>query len=381
MCLPVLMAVERPPGLADVSEVRHWSYPDYTRVVVELTGPSEPSVHRLGADHEANRPERIYLEIPGVWVGRKYEEPIPVGDGLLSGVRLGQNTLKKTRVVIDLERYDHHKLIVLSNPDRVVIDVFGTRDRGEGHPLNASNASDVLRLPVGLRTIRTVVIDPGHGGLDPGAIGVGGMREKDFTLKLARQVRMYLERQGFRVVLTRDGDRTLSLEERTAIGEGARGDVFVSLHANAARNRALEGIETYYLDGSYERHAGRVAARENGVKLMKGDALDRTLGRLRVGEASTHSAQLARSVHGELIRGVHAKYPSVRNLGVKKGPFYVLYLSNVPSILVEAGFVTNRGESKRLWNQAYLDLLARNIADGLIHYRDSLSAVAAGPGG
>jgi N-acetylmuramoyl-L-alanine amidase len=114
--------------------------------------------------------------------------------------------------------------------------------------------------------LQTVVLDPGHGGNDPGAIGVGWLREKDVTLRLARSLKPKLEARGFSVVMTRNGDRTLSLEERTAIAENARGDVFVSLHANAAPRRGLHGIETYYPDENHERHSETVVARENGIR-------------------------------------------------------------------------------------------------------------------
>ena len=110
------------------------------------------------------------------------------------------------------------------------------------------------------------MVDAGHGGRDPGAIGVGGLSEKDVTLKLARFVGKRLEQKGFEVVYTRENDRTLSLEERTAIAESVRGDLFLSLHANASRRRSVHGIETYYLDRNHNRHALNLAARENGIQ-------------------------------------------------------------------------------------------------------------------
>ncbi len=126
--LPLLLAVERPRGLGDVRDVRTWSHPDFTRVVVELTHPVEAEVRRLGADRQRGKPARLYVDLEGIWVGRSYKEGIPIGDGLLQGVRLGQNTLRTTRLVIDLERYERHRLLTLRSPDRVVVDVYGSRD-------------------------------------------------------------------------------------------------------------------------------------------------------------------------------------------------------------------------------------------------------------
>ena len=199
--------------------------------------------------------------------------------------------------------------------------------------------------------------------------GLRGIREKDVTLSLARDLADRLRARGFRVVLTRTRDETLSLEERTARAEGAGGDVFVSIHVNAARRRGAQGIETYYLDSSHERHSLRVAARENGVPTSQLDDLQRTLADLRTGEVGSYSNLLARSVHRELIRGVRASHGSVRDLGVKRGPFHVLFLSGMPSILIETGFVTNQSDARRLASSVYRSVLAEHIARGLSRYR------------
>jgi N-acetylmuramoyl-L-alanine amidase len=360
--------LQRPPGLADVTAVRHWSYGDYTRVVVETSSRVHTEVRRLPADPRAKRPERLYLDLSGVWIGRDYAKPIPIGDGLLRAVRLGQNTLRRTRVVIDLEHYDHHRLMHLSSPPRVVVDVYG--------PPPAPRRVEP-RLSSELRPLRTVVVDAGHGGSDPGAIGVGGLTEKWVTLRLARALVPLLEAQGFRVVQTREGDETLSLEERTARAEGEGGDLFVSLHANAAPRGSVRGIETYYLDKSYERHALRVASMENGVPQVELDPLQRALAELRVSHTSLLSAALAKSVQKSIVSDVRKRYRSVEDLGVKRGPFYVLFLASMPSILVEAGFVTHRAEARRLGSDAYLELVAEAIAEGVSRYRDDRAPLVA----
>jgi len=366
----LLLGVKRPNGLGDVVEVRHWSYPDYTRVVVETTKAVnvQTSVQHLAADRRAGRPERLYVDLGGLWVGRRYLDGIELGDGLLQGVRLGQNTLHTTRLVLDLEHYARHRLFTLEHPNRVVIDVYGhRRPSRRGFP--------EADLPTGQRPVRTVVIDPGHGGRDPGAIGIGGAREKVITLKIARALGAKLTKRGFDVRYTRVDDRTISLEERTAIAEAARADLFLSIHANSSRRRSLQGIETYYLDKNHERHSLRVAARENGVTRDQIDDLQRTLARLRVSELSTYSHRLASLVQTELVGGLPSRY-RVNDLGVKKGPFYVLFLSDTPAILVEAGFITNRVEARRLRNDDYIDALANQMAVGLTRYRDGAATMA-----
>jgi N-acetylmuramoyl-L-alanine amidase len=371
--LPLLVAADRPSGLGDVVKVRHWSFPGFTRVLLEVSRPVTTEVRRLPPDPQARRPERLYLDLDGVWIGRRFGEPIPVGDGLLKRIRLGQNTLTRTRLVVDLERYDRHRLLVLSAPDRVVLDVFADPRQA---PQPEGDAG--TRLPSDLRPVRTVVVDAGHGGRDPGAAGLSGLVEKDLTLRMAKLLRPRLEALGFRVVMTRERDETLSLEERTALAEGAGGDLFLSLHANSAPRPALHGIEIWHLDRGHSRHALRVAARENHVSPAQLDDLQRALARLRVAEASDHSAQLATAVHEALLAGLRRRWPGVVDLGVKAGPFYVLFLSDMPAILVEAGFITNRDEARRLRSPAYLETLVERIALGVADYRDRRALVVAG---
>ncbi len=362
------MAPERPPGLGDVVDVRHWSYDDYTRVVIELDRGSKTLGKELEPNPDRGKPARLYFDLPGIWVGRRFADGVPESDCLLQAVRIGQNDLRTTRVVLDLADYKRFRLLHLEGPHRVVIDVYGRRG-GAPH----SGEPD---LPMELRPIRTVVIDPGHGGRDPGAIGVGGLREKDVTLALARELREALLARGFEVVLTRERDETLSLLERTAKAEGAAGDVFISLHANAARRRSAQGVEIYTLDRNAQRQTKRLAARENGVQLGQVDPLQHLLAQLRLSEVSLRSIQLAEFLHEELTAGMSKRWPSVAGAKILHGPFYVLYLSDMPSLLLEADFLTHRGGAKRLRDPDYLGAMAAEMADALGRFRSA--AVVAG---
>ena len=368
-----LLGADRPPGLGDVRDVRTWSYPGYTRVVVELTRgislEADPTV-RLPPDPKARRPERLYLDLPGIWVGRDYADGVPVGDGLLRGVRLGQNNQTTSRLVVDLERYDSHRMFTLRSPDRVVIDVYGEPKTKPSAKSSGGGASGKSRLSMQSRRLETVVIDPGHGGKDPGAVGIGNVYEKDINLKLAVMLAKRLRARSFNVVMTRTDDRFINLEDRTAIAESARGDIFVSIHVNASENKKLRGIEIYYLDADHKRHNVEVAARENGVLPSQLDELQQTLSRLRVAEASELSQSLAGYVHRDLTEGLGQTYGRVADLGVKKGPFYVLFMTGMPAILVETGFLTNPKDAKLLGSDHYLDVMAAQIAAGLGHYRN-----------
>lgn len=374
--LPLLLAAERPPGLGDVRDVRTWSHPDFTRVVVELSrSVPEPEVRSLSATGDAANPDRLYVDLSGIWVGRDYVDGIEIGDGLLRGVRLGQNTQRTTRLVIDLERYERHRLLMLRAPDRIVLDVYRSRARGDrAGDAKPAPGGDGARLAVPLRSVERIVVDPGHGGRDPGAIGIGRVHEKDVNLKLAKRIASELRKEGFDVVLTREDDRYLDLEERTAFAESVGGDLFVSVHSNSSPRVDTRGIEIYYLDDGHERHSLDVAARESGVPRSQLDSLQRTLAKLRIGETGEHSETLARYVHEDVMDGLASdrRTRGIPDLGVKKGPFYVLFLSSMPSILVEAGFLTNHEDAKLLRSDAYLDLFARRVARGLVRYRDEL---------
>jgi N-acetylmuramoyl-L-alanine amidase len=373
------LGATRPEGLGDVVDIQHWSYPEFSRVVIQISEPALPTIGEVPADPTGDKPARLFFDVPGMWAGRRFETPIRVGDGLLRQVRVGQNTLDTARVVLDLERYGRHRVMQLAAPARIVVDVFAARQQaGEAGERSAERRDAPERsselLPMELRPVRVVVVDAGHGGRDPGAIGVGGLREKDVTLALAKTLRKSLRASGFAVVLTRDRDRTLSLEERTAIAEGAGGDVFVSVHANASPRAELAGVELFTLQENAERQTLRLAARENGVAPADVDPLQRLLARLRLSEAGARSALLAKQVHREIASGMGERWPSAREPALKQGPFYVLYLSDMPALLVEAGFVTHRDDARRLRDPEYLRAMAEEIAKGVGRFRDKAAA-------
>ena len=385
------LGVTRPEGLGDVVALQHWSYPTFSRVVIQISEPAEPTIGEAPADPEHNKPMRLFFDVPGMWAGRRFESPIRVSDGLLRQIRVGQNTLDTARVVLDLEHYGRHRVMHLAAPARIVVDVFAPpaavsrRDSSARAPRpdratasqQRSQQPHAESLPMDLRPVRVVVVDAGHGGRDPGALGVGGVREKDITLALAKALQRSLRARGFTVVLTRDRDRTLSLEERTAIAEGAGGDVFVSVHANASPRAELAGVELFTLQENAERQTLRLAARENGVAPAEVDPLQRLLARLRLSEAGARSTLLAKQVHHEMAAGMGDRWPSTREPVLKRGPFYVLYLSDMPALLVEAGFVTHRDDARRLRDPEYLRAMAEVIAQGVERFRDEAAPLVA----
>ena len=223
---------------------------------------------------------------------------------------------------------------------------------------------------------RVVVIDPGHGGADFGARGVSGDLEKDVVLRVAERVGARLEAEGWRVVFTRHDDSFVSLAERTEVANRARGDLFLSIHANAADEPDASGVETYFLSlEASDEDARRVAMVENQV-------FDQT-------SAAPESADIVGGILGDLIRTEHLRVSSEiasaiqhelgalpgESRGVKQAPFVVLMEVNMPAVLIEAGFLTNRGDDQRLGSRKHQQAIAQAISRALDGYwRDAQTA-------
>ncbi len=218
----------------------------------------------------------------------------------------------------------------------------------------------------------TIVLDPGHGGHDTGAIG-GGKREKQLVLQIGKRVRKHLQRMGFRVLMTRSSDRFIPLRERTRYANRKHGDVFVSIHANAIgnkRKRYRSGIETYFLQTTRSGRARRVAARENSVVLRRKDRLSQNviLNAVMTGPKIVLSNKLAIDVQRHMLGNVHKKYRDVVDGGVRPAPFWVLVGAEMPAVLVEVGYISNPKERRRLASSAYQERLAKGIAEGIANY-------------
>jgi N-acetylmuramoyl-L-alanine amidase len=225
------------------------------------------------------------------------------------------------------------------------------------------------RSPAPTSAPRTVVIDPGHGGKDPGAQGYGPP-EKDVTLAIAKLIAEKLAESGdARVVLTRTDDRFVSLEERTATANAEAAELFVSIHANASESPTLGGIETYTLNNTDDQATIRLAALENGLTLAGAKPGEQDLAYILSDLVQTgkedESVLLARAVQRDLVRYLRGRWKGVTDLGVKKGPFYVLVGAYMPCALVEIGFLTHEVEGPRIGTERYQRDLAEGIARGI----------------
>jgi N-acetylmuramoyl-L-alanine amidase len=275
---------------------------------------------------------------------------------------------------LDTEPVADYKIFTLSDPVRVVIDVVGQNgtvsvDRQkvfEGGPPS-------LAQQLGLG-IRRIVLDAGHGGRDPGAVGLYGIKEKEVALTVAKAIAGHLqEKGGFETILTRDNDRFLALEERTAIANTRNGDLFVSIHVNASPRPAAQGIETYFLDLAQDEDAMRIAALENATSTRNLSELQDILLDLVQSSKVKESASLAGAIQTSMTRGLGQRYNDVEDLGVKRAPFIVLVGARMPAVLTEIAFLSNHQEARRLQSSEYLDAVAARIAAGIVQYAEDLA--------
>ncbi len=241
-----------------------------------------------------------------------------------------------------------------------------------------ASAAPVLHAPKGLEpslfrlSVRSVVLDPGHGGSDPGAIGAGGVREKDVTLDVATRVKALLEAGHLTVSLTRDGDATLSLKDRVLLANAKKPDLFVSIHVNSLPTvRDKRVVETYVLGTTADERLQALAGdenRESGYTLADyRRLLEGVLEDARSGE----SRRLARAVQGGLFTSLRTSVPRLEDHGVKEAPFVVLIATEMPGILAEVSTVSNDDEARRLKDAGYRQTIARALADGILAYAES----------
>jgi len=347
-----------------VEGFRYWSNERYTRVVVDLDGSTEFTQNRL------SNPDRLYFDLKNSLLSKKVKPSLPIKDGILEDVRVGQFDKDTVRVVLDLQKFVSFKVFMLEDPYRLVIDVFGEKIPA------GSESSPYKRQSERLAAIKRVVIDPGHGGRDPGAIGPRGLREKDVVLAVAKKLGKILEKDyNMEVILTRDRDVFIPLEERTAIANSKKADLFISIHANASRRRAARGIETYILNWTTDREAMRVAARENAISFKRmqqaQSELQIILKDLARDNKKDESMKLAYNVQVSMIDTLREHYNGIVDLGVKQALFYVLVGAEMPSILVEISFITNRYEERLLSQRNYREKIAKAIAQGVKYYAPS----------
>ena len=410
---------------ADILPVKHWSSSDYTRIVIQASQPVAYTTSLLEKD--GDQPRRLTIDLKNSTIAPQFQSPVPIEDGLLKRVRTGQFNDNTVRVVLDIESISDYKIFDLKDPFKIVIDVHGIktrkavgaprstspipelsktqpkvgttasvpsiivledfskkrprhRSRSHIHPPAPIHKTQKSRLSLAQQLglgIRKIIIDPGHGGKDPGAMAFG-LKEKDIVLKVAEKVKKLLKKKyNYEVALTRKTDIFIPLEERTALANTAGADLFVSIHVNAHPNKATKGIETFYLNLATNGEAMRVAARENATSTHNISEMQHILTDLMQNSKILESSRLARFVQTNMISGLRKDNYKIRDHGVKKAPFYVLIGAQMPAVLIEISFITNPMEAKRLRKDSFLSEIAYQIAAGISAYVNQHMTAAA----
>ncbi len=337
---------------ARLVRIERYGAKDAARVVVSVTRPTRFQVGEVGSD--SGRP-RLFVDIEQASssIPSSYE----VG-GLLERVRVGAQP-RGVRVVLDLTDRATHRVFYLPEPFRLVIDVM--------------HADKSVPAAGGKRSVRRVVLDPGHGGHDPGAVGPSGLREKDVVLDIAHRAAPVLARElGISTLLTRDGDQFVPLDERTARANAFHADLFVSIHCNASEDAKARGVMSFVLDVGREELATRIAARENAASSEAAVELANALSRVTDKSSRDASTTLAELLQRATSASLAERFPDVPDGGVKQAGFYVLAGARMPAVLYEASFISNESGEARLNNQDFRQKLADAIVNAVRAYREGL---------
>ncbi len=400
-----------PAAPATLLGIQRTVLPDTVRVTLELD--REVAYH----EEKIAGPARLFFDLKGVQLTPALMDKVLTYPGdIVSKIRLGRHPDSTVRVVLDLEEVSRYSVFTLYSPFRLVIDAERSVPRTVASPTAAAPAS-VAPAPVaaapavaaappptlpsspttppsapppsptaatangaggfsiarqlGLGVSR-IVIDPGHGGHDPGVLGKG-LTEAALVLDVALRLEKLLQKEpGLEVVLTRRSNVYVLLEERTELANRENADMFLSIHANASRNTAAKGIETYFLSFASSPEAEAVAARENSASARVMNQLPDLIKAITLNNKLDESRDLANMVQESLVTSLRRTNKEVRSRGVKKAPFVVLIGAAMPSVLAEISFVSNKQELSLLKTNAYKQRIAESLFTAVMKYRKSL---------
>lgn len=360
LCVPTVVAA------AELRELRVWDGPESTRVVFDL---SDAASHKL---FSLSNPDRIVIDIAGIdQAGGNVARRAAV-KGVVKQVRSGPRDDGSLRIVFDVSEPVKPKSFALAPNEqyghRLVLDLYGRTPTLE-------ELADVPVAPriefVGRPLV--IAVDAGHGGEDPGAIGRSGLREKDVALSIARRLARQIDAQpGMKAVLTRDGDYYVGLRERVNKARKVQADLFVSVHCNAHKNRDLEGSAVYVLSnrGASNEHARWLAHKENSADLVGGLDIhdkDNELAAVLMDLSQASTMEASFDLGGRVLQSL-GRINNLQKADVQQAGFLVLKAPDIPSVLVETAFISNRKEEKMLADQGNHDRIARSLLDGIQGY-------------
>jgi N-acetylmuramoyl-L-alanine amidase len=372
---------------AEVYNLRTYTHANFTRLVLDI------GVLREFVSAEARDTGMITVDILQARLNPMVPTAVvPTGGDYIGGVRLIQKTPSTVRLqaAVNFGRIKRTQVFPLQDPFRIVVDIF-PREPGEAaadpptkapgpdkpdskapQPAKPASAGYTMARQLGLG-IKTIVIDPGHGGADPGCLDAKGHMEKVTALDISQRLKALLTAGGeFDVILTRDSDIHVPLETRTVLANQKRADLFISIHVNAYSDKRRRGIETFYLDVNQDQRVKELAARENATTSKTIGEMDAIMDKLKRSSRMGESQELAQKIQGNLIQYLSRAYPDVKDLGTRGGPLWVLIGSDMPAVLVEVSHFSNVEEAARLQEVAYRQKAAEGIAAGVRAYRKSL---------
>jgi N-acetylmuramoyl-L-alanine amidase len=421
---PVEIADAVPAGVVTVRGISRTALPDGVRVSIEMDR------ELLFRQEQLDNPKRVFFDLRGAHLSPGLrDKTLSFSDDIVREIRLGRHPENTTRVVMDTEGVDSYSVFTLYNPYRVIVDF---RRKGlaaapplvPGPPVTAavpttgfvraepkpvpppppapaivtappltplpsrgvtpglsaptvplanSNGQFSLARQLGLGVSR-IVLDPGHGGHDPGVSG-NGISESELVLDVSLRLKKLLENQpGMEVVMTRDSDVFIPLEQRTAMANREGADLFLSIHANASRNLKARGVETYFLNFAANPEAEAVAARENSASGQTMHRLPDIVRAITLNNKIDESRDFADTVQKAMVRTLSTRNSELLDRGVKQAPFVVLIGAGMPSVLAEISFVSNRQEGVLLKSSTYRQQIAEALFDAIVKYQKSLKA-------
>jgi N-acetylmuramoyl-L-alanine amidase len=360
----------------EIYNLRYHTHPSFTRIVVDIGKLREYNFNRL------LMPDRIYVDIYQAKLNPILHGKIyAIQNRYISQIRIAQKTHSTVRVVVDLDfqKIKRFQVWPAFDPFRIVVDIYpDTPDLMPPSPEISPQLPEpaeegytmIRQLGLG---IQRIVIDPGHGGTDPGCIGKKGTREKDIVLDVCKHLKKLLSsKKNLEVILTRESDIFIPLEDRTVIANQKQADIFISIHANANPSKKRSGVETFYLNFSHDPSVNQIAASENATSTKNISEMKDILEKIVKNSKVVESKALAKVIQEKLVVGLRKNYTDVKDLKHKGGPFWVLIGVEIPSVLVEISHLSNGREEERLRSSLYRQRIAQGIYEGILEYMHSL---------
>src|SRR6202166_3827027 len=358
-----------------ITGIRHWSSADSSTIVLDLQDQVQYEAHRLSS------PDRIYFDLHDTLLSPEIDgKTIDVGDSLLARVRVAQPVSGLTRVVLETKGTSNYSVSLEPNPYRLVVQVrkLGGSSKAQENLFPAVQpdrqkldivvpppTSEDLQLRTRVPKMR-IVVDAGHGGWDLGTVGRRGLLEKDLVLEITQRLgEIFQTRLGAEVILTRNDDNYIPLDERAGIANQAQADLFVSVHANYSDLPSARGVETYYTNFFSSPNAKDLEIRDQD---RSQSAISAVLSPTELHDKIEQSRRLAASVQRSLYGTLSVQNPGLRDRGVKEASYVVLTETAMPGILAEVSFVSSPTDEQKLRSDGYREQIAEALYKGIARY-------------